>query len=100
MTASESPHACLLEARFHHAGLRDEFVVVAYVVCEGPQISILEAHQSAVLRPSRAVLSNLKYLVLMGAPQPYEFLRQLDNPFWSFVDVGNRLTQVPRANDN
>jgi hypothetical protein len=99
MRAPETKLACLLEARFHRTGQRNEFIVVGYVDCEGPYVVILDAHHSSMPRPSRALLSNLKYIALMSAPEPYEFLRALESPFWSFVEIGQRLAHVERAND-
>ena len=77
-----------LEARFHPTGEARSFLVVGRVLCDGPRFSVqIEEHLPSPL-PRRAVLSNLKYIAAMSVPRPFDFLRALDNRFWSFVEVG------------
>jgi hypothetical protein len=78
-----------LEARFHPAGEARRFVVVGHVLCDGPRFIVLvEEHLPSAL-PRGSVLSNLRYIAAMSVPRPFEFLRAIDNRFWSFVEVDN-----------
>jgi hypothetical protein len=99
MDATETDAAHLLEARFHLDGRRAEFMIVGYVLCKGRLVALLPT-RDVTASPSRALVSNLKYLVLMCAPRPYELLRALDSRFWSFVEVHQRLADVAPANDH
>lgn len=89
----------LLEARYHPTKRRDDFIVVGHVLCDELHASLLknEAPTAAPVPP--AVMSNFKYLILMSSPRPFETLRALDSLFWSFVEVGIRLTDAAHAND-
>ncbi len=76
-----------LEARYHPTGEAHSFVVVGHVLCDGPRFIVqVDEHLSSPL-PRPSVLSNLKYIAAMSAPHPFEFLRAIDNRFWSFVEV-------------
>ena len=88
----------LLEARYHPAKRREEFIVVGHVLCDGSHASILrsDGRKETVAPPE--LLSHLKHLVSMRAPRPFDGLRALDNAFWSFVGVSS-LSDVAHSND-
>jgi len=83
----------VLEARFHPDERSNDsaFVVVAYLVWRGRG-----RRRNPIVRPSRAVggtdvpstmLSKLRYLIGLTAPDSFEGLQALRSRFWSFVDV-------------
>lgn len=80
----------VLQARFHPRRQSD-FLVVAHVVWDElrqqdhPTVQpapalLLEAEPSAIL-------SKLRYLLTVTAPQSFERLQTLPSRFWSFVEV-------------
>jgi len=69
-----------LEARFHPQGRADEYTVVGTIVCRGTW-AIVELVDDL----SASVAANLRYLTIMSRPRPFETLRTLDSPHWSFV---------------
>ena len=89
----------LLEARYHPEGRRNEFVVVGLVWCGQRYASLVPREESIATPLLPVLLANLKYLILISAPRPFETLRALDSTFWSFAEVGTRLVDVLRAND-
>ena len=83
----------LLEARFHPNGRRDEFVVLGRIFCRTPLAILDVAPDFASRLPCRSsaksIISNLKYLLIMSRPRPFEGLLSVDNPYWSFVASGD-----------
>jgi len=79
-----------LEARFHARGRGDDFVVVGRIVCAESETLVEPtpdlAPRLAGLSPA-SVITNLRYLVLMSRPCPFEYLHALDSRHWSFVTI-------------
>lgn len=73
----------ILEARFHHRGRPDEFVVVGRLFCCVPWV-ILEV---AADFQDDAIVSTLTDLAMASRPRPFEALRGIDSPYWSFVST-------------
>jgi hypothetical protein len=71
----------ILEARFHHRGKADEFVVVGRLFCCAPWV-ILEI---AADFQDDAIVSTLTDLAMASRPRAFETLRGIDSRYWSFV---------------
>jgi len=94
MTTKSSAHnlevARTLEARFHARGRGDDFVVVGRIVCAESVTLVEPAPDLAPLLTGHSpasVITNLRYLVLMSRPFPFEYLHALDSRYWSFVTI-------------
>jgi hypothetical protein len=94
MTTKPSAHnlevARTLEARFHAQGRGNDFVVVGRIVC-AESGTLVEPEPDLAPRLTghspASVITNLRYLVLMSRPCPYEYLHALDSRHWSFVTI-------------
>jgi hypothetical protein len=73
----------ILEARFHHRGKSDEFVVVGRLFCCAPWV-ILEV---AADFQDDAIVSTLTDLAMASRPRAFEALRGIDSRYWSFVST-------------
>jgi len=71
----------ILEARFHHRGKADDFVVVGRLFCFAPWV-ILEV---AADFQDDAIVSILTDLAMASRPRAFETLRGIDSRHWSFV---------------
>ena len=80
----------ILEVRFHAQGRGDDFVVVGQIIC-GESRTLVEPApdlERLLVGASRgSVVTNLRYLVLMSRPCPFDNLRALASRHWSFVTV-------------
>jgi hypothetical protein len=78
-----------LEARFHPQGRANDYAVVGMIVCQGTwAVCELAADLGRRLPIScsiESVTANLRYLTIMSRPRPFETLRAMDSPHWSFV---------------
>ena len=78
-----------LEVRFHPNGREDDYAVVGTIVCRGAW-TVCEVAADLDRRlpencSSASVAANLRYLTIMSRPRPFETLRAMDSPHWSFV---------------
>ena len=82
----------LLEARFHPQGRASHYAVVGMIFCRGAwAFCELAADLGRRLPDSCSIASitaNLRYLTVMSRPRPFETLRAMDSPHWSFVPTG------------
>jgi hypothetical protein len=79
----------VLQARFHPDGRADAFAVVGRIVCRGPW-AVLELDPDFERRipaccSGATIITNLRYLTIMSRPNPFENLRTVETPHWSFV---------------
>ena len=78
----------VLEARHHPAGQTADFIVVGRVLCQ-EQLAIVEPDPQLVGSPApQTLLASLRHIAAMSVPRPFEYLRSLNNRFWSFVEIG------------
>jgi hypothetical protein len=73
----------ILEARFHHRGRPDEFVVVGRLFCCDPWV-VLEV---AANFQDHAIILSLTDLAMASRPRAFEALRGIDSQYWSFVST-------------
>lgn len=73
----------ILEARFHHRGKADEFVVVGRLFCCDPWV-LLEVETGF---QDDAIILTLTDLAMASRPRPFEALRGIDSRYWSFVST-------------
>jgi len=73
----------ILEARFHHHGKPDDFVVVGRLFCCDPWV-ILEI---AADFQDDAIVSTLTDLAMASRPRAFETLRGIESRYWSFVST-------------
>lgn len=79
----------ILEARFHHRGRRDEFVVVGRIFCRNPWVVLEVATNFEEHVPEScsadSIVSNLTCLAFMSHPRSFDALWTIVNRHWSFV---------------
>jgi hypothetical protein len=85
-----------LEARFHPQGRADDYAVVGTILCQGAwAVCELVTDLGRRLPGSCSIASiaaNLRYLTIMSRPRPFETLRAMDSPHWSFVPAEGHPT--------
>jgi hypothetical protein len=79
-----------LEARFHPQGRAHDYAVVGMIVCCQGAWAICEladdlGHRLPGSCSITSIAANLRYLTVMSRPRPFETLRAMDSPHWSFV---------------
>lgn len=73
----------ILEARFHHRGKPDDFVVVGSLFCCDPWVII----EVAADFQDDAIVATLTDLAMASRPRAFEALRAIDSRYWSFVST-------------
>lgn len=78
-----------MEARFHPQGRAHDYAVVGMIVCQGAWATCELAADLGRRLPGscsiESITANLRYLTVMSRPRPFETLRAMDSPHWSFV---------------
>jgi hypothetical protein len=94
----------ILEVRFHARGRSDDFVVVGQIICSDSRTFVQPAPDLERLLDGHSrtsVVANLRYLVLISRPCPFDNLRTMDSRYWSFVGVcareEARMAETQRA---
>jgi hypothetical protein len=78
-----------LEARFHPKGRANDYAVVGFILSQGTWAVCELADDLGRRLPDScsiaSITANLRYLTIMSRPSPFETLRAMDSPHWSFV---------------
>jgi hypothetical protein len=103
-TSNNAEVVRILEVRFHARGRRDDFVMVGQIICSDSRTFVEPAPDlERVLggNSPASVVANLRYLVLISRPCPFDNLRRMDSRYWSFVGVcareEARMAETQRA---